>query len=228
MSKFLAFLVILTLTLTIATLSLSLPTFQSSGGGLISSSVEKRAPFGKLISSKSVFTYYWVASEADHKSTATVTIRDCKKRAVATVNRDFAIEMKTEGSGRAKNGAVFNFDDCSCGSTFNCFVALDKNKFPFGIAANEKPLKPFTTVAANDILPGTVLYIPVLDGLSLPGGQRHNGCVKVDDTGHGFGGKHIDWFVATESIYTFLDNRKTIDNVQVFEGKCTILNYTVR
>lgn len=111
MSKFFAFLVILTFTLTIASLSLSLPTSQSSSGELISS-VEKRAssPFGKLISSKSVFTYYWVANEADHKSTAKVTIKDCKKRTVAVVNRDFAIEMKTEGSGRAKNGAVFNFD----------------------------------------------------------------------------------------------------------------------
>lgn len=112
-------------------------------------------------------------------------------------------------------------------------MALDKNKFPFGIAANANPLKPFTTVAANDIRPGTLLYIPALDGLTLPGGQRHNGCVKVDDTGHGFGGKHIDFFVATESIYNFLDNKKSINNVQVFSGisptgkKCTILNYVV-
>jgi hypothetical protein len=112
MSKFLAFLVILTFTLMIATLSLSLPTPQSSADELISSTVEERAtsPFGKLISNKSVFTYYWVASETEHKSTGQVTIKNCKKQTIATVNRDFAIEMKTEGSGLAKSGNVFNFD----------------------------------------------------------------------------------------------------------------------
>lgn len=112
MSKFLAFLLILTFTLMIATLSLSLPTSQLSADELISSTIEKRAtsPFGKLISNKSVFTYYWVASEVDHKSAGLVTIKDCKKKTIATVNRDFAIEMKTEGSGRGRSGDVFNFD----------------------------------------------------------------------------------------------------------------------
>jgi 3D (Asp-Asp-Asp) domain-containing protein len=110
-------------------------------------------------------------------------------------------------------------------------VKLDKNKFPFGLAANGNALKPFTTIAANDIRTGTLLFIPALVNLPLPGGKKHNGCVKVDDTGHGFGGKHIDWFVATQSNYKILDKQKRISNVQVFEGtspdgkKCTLLNY---
>lgn len=112
-------------------------------------------------------------------------------------------------------------------------MKLDKKKFPFGLAANGKALRPFITVAANDIRPGTLLYIPALVNLALPGGKRHNGCVMVDDRGHGFGGKHIDLFVATESIYRALDKQKRISNVQVFDGtspngkKCTLLNYTV-
>jgi len=94
----------------IATLSLSLPTSKFSDE-LISSNLEKRAtPRGKLISNKSAFTYYWIAFEADRKTTATVTLKDCKKKTVATVNRDFAIEMKTEGTGVGKSGSVFNFD----------------------------------------------------------------------------------------------------------------------
>ncbi|RIA91584.1 hypothetical protein C1645_692519 [Glomus cerebriforme] len=212
-----------------ATLSLSLPAFPFSGE-LISSKFEKRGtPQRKLISNKSAFTYYWVASEASHKTSAQITIKDCKNRPVATVNRDFAIEMKTEGSGISKSGLVFNFDDCSCGSSFNCFVKIDKNEFPFGIASNEKPLRPFVTVAANDFKLGTLLFIPALVDVVLPGGQRHNGCVVVDDQGHGFGGKHIDWFVASEAIYRTLDNQIRKDNVQVFDGaSCTIKDYSVK
>ncbi|CAB4473227.1 hypothetical protein RhiirA5_503558 [Rhizophagus irregularis] len=235
MFKSLAFLLILTFTLMIATLSLSFPTSQLSADELISSTIERRAtsPFTKLISNKSVFTYYWVANEVDHKSNSVVTLKDCKKRTVATVNRDFAIEMKTEGSGRGKSGDVFNFDDCSCGSSFNCFVRLDKKKFPFGLAANGNALRPFITVAANDLRPGQLLFIPALVDLALPGGKRHNGCVIVEDRGHGFGGKHIDFFVASESTYKTLDKQKSITNVQVFDGtasdgkKCTLQNYTV-
>ncbi|CAG8659462.1 1860_t:CDS:2 [Rhizophagus irregularis] len=211
MFKSLAFLLILTFTLMIATLSLSFPTSQLSADELISSTIERRAtsPFTKLISNKSVFTYYWVANEVDHKSNSVVTLKDCKKRTVATVNRDFAIEMKTEGSGRGKSGDVFNFD------------------------ANGNALRPFITVAANDLRPGQLLFIPALVDLALPGGKRHNGCVIVEDRGHGFGGKHIDFFVASESTYKTLDKQKSITNVQVFDGtasdgkKCTLQNYTV-
>src|SRR5438034_11718157 len=110
MSKFFAFLLILTITLMIVTLSLSLPTPKFSDE-LTSSNFEKRAtPRGKLISNKSAFTYYWVASEEDSKSTGKVTIKNCKKQTIATVNRNFANEMKTEGSGVSNSGDVFNFD----------------------------------------------------------------------------------------------------------------------
>jgi 3D (Asp-Asp-Asp) domain-containing protein len=93
-------------------------------------------------------------------------------------------------------------------------------------------LVPFITVAANDIRFGTLLYIPKLDGMKLPNNKIHNGCVKVGDTGFGFGGKHIDWFVTSESNYETLTKKDPFTNVAVFNGtlpngqKCSLLNYS--
>jgi len=192
-----------------------------------SSQLSKRGvPSGsKLISDKSKLTYYWVAFESLHKSGPTVTIKTCRGKPLATVLRSFAVEMKTEGTGVAKNGRVFNFGDCDCGRGFSCFDELDKRRFPFGIAANGKPLQPYATVAVNDIRLGTKLYLPQLDGLKLPSGETHNGCVIADDNGHGLGRRHIDWFVAKETNYDILD-RKNINNVKVLNAaNCKILKY---
>ena len=87
-------------------------------------------------------------------------------------------------------------------------------------------MTPYTTVAANDIKQGTVLYIQQFDGMKLPNSKVHNGCVRVDDTGYILGKKHIDWFVAKESNYEFLDGRYSVDKVTVYEGQnCPLLNY---
>lgn len=62
----------------------------------------------QTISSKSEFTYYWVAFESDYKSTKTVDVKTCKGKLIATVNSEFANSMKTEGSGITKTGRVIN------------------------------------------------------------------------------------------------------------------------
>ncbi|GES95634.1 carbohydrate-binding module family 50 protein [Rhizophagus clarus] len=169
--------------------------------------LNKRASFKptQTISSKSAFTYYWDEFESDHK----------------------------EGTGITKTNRVLNFGDCDCSSkSFSCFDELDKTKFPFGSTSNDTPLVPYITVAANDIRKGTLLYIPKLDGMLLPNGKTHNGCVKADDTGDSFGGKHIDWFVARESNFEFLTNRDPFESVSVFNGtlpngqNCALLNYS--
>ncbi|CAI2162666.1 6952_t:CDS:2 [Funneliformis geosporum] len=190
--------------------------------------LEKRAANkGKLLSSKAEFTYYWVVYESDYKSSNQVTIRTCDKKPIATVNRDFAIEMKTEGTGVSKSGKVLNFGDCDCDSGFNCFIELKNKKHSLGISSSQKPLIPFVTIAANDIRLGSKVYIPKLDGMIMPGGIRHNGCVKADDQGRGFGGKHIDFFVGKESNYKDLIKQKLFTEVEVFcREDCIILNYT--
>jgi len=221
MNKLLIFLAFLLMG---ATLSFTLPTISDGSP----SSLEKRvAPSdARLIKRNAKLTFYWVANEADRKSKATVTIRNCRKQVVAVVNRDFAVEMKLEGSGRGKDGTVYNFDDCSCGSGFNCFVKVDKKKFPFGIGSSGNPLVSYVSVAANDIKRGTKLYVKKLDGIKLPSGDRHNGCVRVDDTGFSFGKNQIDWFVGLERNYKFLIKQDQLNRVDVaVSNNCKILKY---
>jgi len=205
-------------------LSLPIPYDES-----ISSQLTKRSqPAGsKLISSRSKLTYYWVAFESLHKPGSTVTIKTCNNKPLATVLRSFVIEMKLEGTGVTKSNRVFNLGDCDCGKGFSCFEELDKNKFPFGIASNGKPLQPYATVAANDIKLGTKLYLKQLDGVKLPNGKTHNGCVVADDNGFSFGRKQIDWFVGKESNFKILNSKLKIDSVTVLNApQCKILKYT--
>jgi len=202
---------------------LSLPTpFPDESSQLTRRALPKDA---KLINRRSVLTYYFLAFEADQKPGPTVTIRTCNKKPLAKVLRSFAEQMKTEGTGRAKNGKVYNFDDCSCGKGFDCFIELDNKKFPFGIRSEGDALAPFTSVAANDIKSGTTIYVPQFDGVILPRGERHNGCLKVQDEGFGFGGKHIDWFVAKESNFEKLDKKLNLSKIDIFSAKCNILKY---
>ena len=48
-----------------------------------------------------------------------------------------------------------------------------------------------------------------LVGVTLPGtnGQKHNGCVRVDDVGWGLGNNHLDFFSGKEKYYEDLDNQ---------------------
>jgi 3D (Asp-Asp-Asp) domain-containing protein len=52
---------------------------------------------------------------------------------------------------------------------------------------------------------GAVLYAPALDGVELPEGGSHDGCLRADDVGGGIDGMHIDWFVGLEDNYLALD-----------------------
>lgn len=208
--------------------ALSLPVPNPVSDESISSQLIKRGlPSGsKLQSKKSELTYYWIAFETLHKPGPTVTIKTCNNKPLAKVLRSFAEEMKTEGTGVSKAGKVFNFGDCDCGSGFSCFDEIDNKKFPFGIAADDKPLRPYATVAANDVKAGAKLYLKELDGVKLPSGETFNGCVIADDRGHGFGGRHIDWFVAKETNFDKLDAKLNLNFVTVFNApNCKVLNY---
>ena len=41
---------------------------------------------------------------------------------------------------------------------------------------------------------GSVVYLPVFDGLKLPNGRAHDGCFVAGDVGSAIQGKHIDIF----------------------------------
>jgi hypothetical protein len=43
------------------------------------------------------------------------------------------------------------------------------------------PLRPFITIAANDIKRNTKIFVPDLAGWEIPGtSKKHNGCLLVD------------------------------------------------
>lgn len=95
-----------------------------------------------------------------------------------------------EGTGLLKSGVLVNV-----GSSNTVFEVIDRKKHPFGLGNNDNDIYPFISLASNDLPQGTRLYIKVLDGLKLPTGQVHNGCVRVDDTGDSFAGCQLDYFV---------------------------------
>ena len=69
-----------------------------------------------------------------------------------------------------------------------------------------RPLIPFKSVAVDTrvIQIGEPLYIPEFDGMRLPDGSIHDGCVRATDTGGGIKGRKMDFFVVTYGNFRFL------------------------
>ena len=99
-------------------------------------------------------------------------------------------KFQMEGTGLLKSGTMVNL-----GESNNVFMKLNRKETPFGLGDNGNALEPYVSVASNDVKRGTKLYIKELDGLKLPDGGTHNGCVRVDDKGWSFSGCQLDWFV---------------------------------
>jgi hypothetical protein len=173
---------------------------------------------------KAVLTMYWKADESNFKTASKATLRSCNGSPIATVNGDFAKSVRLEGTGTTKSGKLVNLGDCDCGNGFNCFMELDKSKFPFGISHTGQPLEPFVDIAMNNREVGTTLIITALKGVKLPNGKEHNGCVRVADIGYGFGGDHCDWFVASLENYEILKSNVPA-NSEIKETPCQLLKY---
>jgi 3D (Asp-Asp-Asp) domain-containing protein len=72
---------------------------------------------------------------------------------------------------------------------------------PFGLGIDGYKLVPYRTLAVDPhvIRTGTVLYVPVLNGVRLPSGEIHDGFMFAHDEGQGITGKRVDVFVGYES-----------------------------
>ena len=72
---------------------------------------------------------------------------------------------------------------------------------PFGLGIDGYKLVPYRTLAVDPhvIRTGTVLYLPVLNGVRLPSGEIHDGFMFAHDEGQGITGKRVDVFVGYES-----------------------------
>ncbi|MEM9489085.1 MAG: 3D domain-containing protein [Myxococcota bacterium] len=168
-------------------------------------------------------TYYWVAHQKRDKKEVQLYTQRCKP--LAKVSRAFARRLGREGTGKLSDGRTINISGtCKCPRS-PCYFALSDDQ-RWGVGVGHRPLSPFRSVAVDpEIVPiGTLLYIPELDGLTVPGrrpwgGFVHDGCVVADDRGGAIEGKELDLFMVKKSHYQAFDRRHRLKRVSVQDGR---------
>jgi 3D (Asp-Asp-Asp) domain-containing protein len=152
--------------------------------------------------------------------------KDCSS--IAEVSREFADAIALQGTGKLRDGRVINVSGrCKCGDERLCYAETGRE---WGNAGTGRALNPFRTVAVDpkQVKLGSLLYIPALDGLMMPGraptgGWKHDGCVAADDTGGGIDGMQLDLFVGRRAFYLSLARRRGshgwAKHVRVLDGK---------
>jgi 3D (Asp-Asp-Asp) domain-containing protein len=169
-------------------------------------------------------TFYYLVGEEDVKPKAPandnadvelaaiapqpqVTLHDWKTcDAIAEVTPEFASAARLQGTGKLRDGRLVNtVNRTSCKCEGPC-VQVIKNTW--GTAGTGKALQPFRTVAVDPkvVKLGSLLYIPLLEGRTMPGrapwgGYIHDGCVTADDTGGGIDGHQLDLFVGKKAWF---------------------------
>ncbi|KAG1078073.1 hypothetical protein G6F42_024443 [Rhizopus arrhizus] len=180
----------------------------------------------KLLQKGSDLTYYWIAHPDDYDHGGkSVTVKTCDGDSLGTVSEKYADALVMEGTGVVGN-KVINLGGCSC-SDYKCFMEVDKKEDPYGLTSFGSPLRPFITIAANDIKRNTKIYVPSIDGWEIPGSsKKHNGCLLVDDRSWSFDSNHIDFYVYREKNYRSLNGEHKVSSVDIYEGgDCNLLNY---
>ncbi len=156
--------------------------------------------------------------------------RDCQP--LAEVSPAFAAQVRMQGTGRLRDGRLINVaGSCQCGPS--CFHILPPG-IKWGRGSSGLPLAPFRMVAVDISLikMGSLLYVPELDGLRMPGrppagGFIHDGCVVAADVGGAIKGRQLDLFVARRAYYEGLARRGSshgwATSVEVWDGsaRCT-------
>jgi 3D (Asp-Asp-Asp) domain-containing protein len=127
---------------------------------------------------------------------------------LGTYGTRFIAALRMEGSGWLDDGRVINYDGSCRWGAGTCFEQLDEKLHPYGRGAGQRPLVPFRSVAVDPrLVPiGEPLYIPELDGILLPDGSIHDGCVRADDTGGGIKHRKMDFFVVSYDNFRFIDS----------------------
>jgi 3D (Asp-Asp-Asp) domain-containing protein len=147
--------------------------------------------------------------------------------AIAEVSKGFATQLAVQGTGKLRDGRVLNiWGHCNCKHT-PCFKVTQAQ---WGTAGTGRSLLPFRTVAVDPkvVKLGSVLYVPLLEGRTMPGrapwgGYVHDGCVVADDTGGHIGGNRIDLFVGRRAYFLGISgsggSHAWARHVPVFDGK---------
>jgi 3D (Asp-Asp-Asp) domain-containing protein len=158
--------------------------------------------------------FYWLALEEEHDDPDEIEYRDPDAVDIYTrdgmyigsYSQDFMWHLRMEGSGILADGRVINYHGACRWGYGTCFQTLDVSQFPFGRGARRRTLVPFKSVAVDPrLIPlGEPLYIPEFDGMRLPDGTLHDGCVRADDTGGGIKQRKMDFFVVSYGNFRFL------------------------
>ncbi|KAJ9077750.1 hypothetical protein DSO57_1013822 [Entomophthora muscae] len=167
-------------------------------------------------------TYYWMAIESEfpEDNEQTTDLESCSSgETIKQVSTEYYETIKLEGSGQLTTGELVNCENQEC----TCFEVVDG-----GAKGNrDNPLQPYVSVASIGFPSGTKIYVEKLDGVILPSGLTHNGCVIVDDTGHDLDIAHIDMFVVSHQNYEAMDAVVPSGQVEAqINSSCEILDYT--
>lgn len=145
---------------------------------------------------------------------------------ISEVTQEFAAQLRIQGTGKLKDGRVLNiWGSCPC-DTSPCFKVTAAQ---WGTSGTGHQLHPFRTVAVDPkvIKLGTLLYVPLLEGRTMPGrapwgGFVHDGCVVADDVGGGIKGNQLDLFVGRKGWFLGMSGSRGshswAQNVPVFDG----------
>ncbi|ORE05314.1 hypothetical protein BCV72DRAFT_141957 [Rhizopus microsporus var. microsporus] len=183
---------------------------------------------------KATLTMYWIPKEGDPdmlNNGKVVKLTGSKTKKLKTTDGDTIAKVskvtyekfQMEGTGLLKNGVMVNLDHGD-----DTFLKVDRGDHPYGLGGDDdNSLVPWVSVASNDVDVGTKLYVKELDGVKLPDGKTHNGCVRVDDEGWSFGGCQLDFFTLQFTAYQKLEH-KLPNKVTVEKKNCKILNYVTK
>lgn len=132
---------------------------------------------------------------------------------IGTFVESFVRELKMEGSGWLSDGRVINYNGRCRHGVGTCFEELDPDTHPYGRGAHRRPLVPFRSVAVDRrLVPiGETLYVPEFDGMPLPDGSVHDGCLRADDTGGAIKHRLIDFFVAEMKNFMWVNDQMWFD-----------------
>jgi len=182
---------------------------------------------------KATLTNYWVPHQGavdedndGHKLHLTgpkhSAIKGSNGRTIAMVDKYTWEKCDMEGTCVIENhGKAEIINLANDGGKNGKFDVLGKGS-PFGLGSNDNPLRPYISVAVNDLPIGTTLFVKELRGKKLPNGRIHNGCVAVDDKGWSFGSCQLDFFVLAYENYLKMN---TPEHATVTKKKCKLLNY---
>ena len=96
------------------------------------------------------------------------------------------------------------------------------------VGSNDNPLKPYVSIASNDIAYGTTGIVEEFVGMRTPQGETHNGCVRVDDSCSTCDSKNwIDFYAFRESDYEYFDENYGFTSVNFVKQSCTPKTYRV-